>query len=409
MKKSRKKNLKKSPQNIPETKSSKNKMPIIIGIIIAGVIGSLAIFLISDSNVDSSQIMGNTERAQAIIDGCTDDVHCAVEELQSLSKQSDRDTIIRLFEDLIYLYDAQVPCHETGHHLGLWFYGYVSDVKESLEYAKQLCGGSIFHGVIQNYLMTLEFAGTAPDSVDISQICNQTPENYYSIERWQCLHGIGHGLANLYNFDILSAIKRCDEFDPGWEQISCSKGIFMQNVVKQFETNGGDFDENDKFYPCNQVAQKSMAQCLHYHATYLLLENDGRLKPTFDYCDQIIPKEIVKYCYYGVGRQVSANIDGDIQNAILFCTLGSNSEYHSYCFRGMVLTTVNQGDDPSLGFEFCSLIPSQYKADCYDALGQWILMIAPSETQQTILCLKAENQEYRDICKNASLDGIDHL
>ena len=120
MKKSRKKNLKKHPQNIPETKSSKNKMPIIIGIVIAAVIGSLAIFLISDSVDSDSQIMG-TERAQAIIDNCTDDVQCAVKQLQSISKIHDRDTIIPLFVELISLYDVQVPCHQTGHHLGMWW------------------------------------------------------------------------------------------------------------------------------------------------------------------------------------------------------------------------------------------------------------------------------------------------
>lgn len=412
MKKSRKNSPKKdSKKPEPKTKSSKNKMPIILGVIVAGIIGALvvSITMSSEPSPESPSIQNSLQKAQEIIDGCTDDVHCAVEELQALSAEHDNNVILPLFVDLITLYDSQVPCHETGHHLGLWLYGYVGDLENSLNYAQQQCGGAVFHGVIQNHMMTLNFKGEDPANVDIQSVCKETPDNTYSIDRWQCLHGLGHGLTNLYNYDVLSAVNRCNEFEPGWEQISCSKGVFMQNVVNYVETRGGDFDENDIYYPCNQVETKLMPQCYHYLTTKFLLDNDGLVRAGFDICDDVTPSEIVPYCYYGLGRQLSANLEGSIDNAVLFCTMGSNLEYHSDCFRGMALTVVNQDEDPSLGFEFCNLIPEQYGAACFDSLGQWVLMIAPTESERTTMCLKAGDGEFRDICNNASLDSIAHL
>jgi len=287
----------------------------------------------------------------------------------------------------------------------MWLYGYLQDVDESLQIAQQQCGGSVYHGVIQNYIMTQKFQGANLDDIDIHLICENKSENPYSVDHWQCLHGLGHGLAELYDYDILEAVKRCDEFEEGLEQISCSKGIFMQNVVHYFEAKQGAFDDSDKYYPCDAVDPKYSPTCYHYHVTYLGLVNELKLKQTFGDCDGIIPEEMIKYCYYGFGRQLSGNIKS-IDDALFLCEAGKITEYHKYCLTGMVLTLVNGNKNPDLGFSFCSHLPEQYKESCYDGLGKWVKMLYFDDAKRDAQCAKAENSAYAIVCSNASFDGI---
>ncbi len=360
--------------------------------------------IIKVSNEDF-QLYKNQAYPPQIIENCYDAIHCTVNAMQSIAENENEEKVVSTFKELITLYEKTLPCHETGHHLGMWLYGYLEDVDKSLQLAQQQCGGSIYHGVIQNYFLIQKFSGANVDDIDIHSICEDKFTNPYSIDHWQCLHGVGHGLSQLYEYDILKAVKRCEEFKEKIEQISCSKGVFMQNVVQYLETNGGDFDNSNKYYPCNAVGTSFVPQCYHYHVTYLALLNDKKLKKTFADCDGITPKEMIKYCYYGFGRQLSGNIKS-IDDALFLCEAGKITEYHKYCLTGMVLTLVNVNRNTDFGFSFCSNLPLEYKFDCYDGLGKWVKMLYSDNLNIDIQCQKAENFEYSQICSQASFESI---
>jgi len=344
--------------------------------------------------------------AQQIISVCEKDVQCAVNLLQELSNEKESDVILTTFKNLISQYERKYACHQFGHHLGMWLYTYMDDVDQALAQAEMVCGGSIFHGVVQNYLMTEHLANTDPSEIVFDKICSKNENHPYAIERWQCLHGLGHGLSSFYDYDVFEAVKICEQFDPGWEQISCSKGVFMQNVVYNLDTGGGTFDKDDRFYPCNNVDSKWAPQCYHYQTTYFIFQNKFSVTKSFNDCDKITPEEFVKYCYHGMGRQLEQNIRGQIDKAVEFCTEGKKSIYHADCFRGMVMTIVNGNTDPKIGFQYCSLIPEEFKVDCYDGLGRWVHMLHSTDEGRSTECLRAENSDYFDICMNASLESL---
>jgi len=376
---------------------------IVIGIVIAGMIASYFLNNTIQISEENFELYKNKSYPAQIIENCNDKMRCPVNAMQSIADNENREKVIETFEELIYLYDKTASCHETAHHLGMWIYAYLDDYDESLKIAKQQCGGAVYHGVIQNFIMIQKFNGAQVEDIDIQSLCPEN-SNPYSIERWQCLHGLGHGLIQLYEYDVLQAVSRCEEFKPGIEQISCSKGIFMQNLSHYFETETGDFDE-DRYYPCNSVPEKYSAPCYHYHVTYLESLNDGELKETFSDCDDIVPEEMVKYCYYGFGRQLSAqSIDiGELQ---LVCTIGERSEYHKYCLTGMMMTIINVNKNPDLGFFFCSNISEQYKEFCYQGLGRWVQMLHLDQTMRQAECEKAENIVYTQTCLDADFDSI---
>ena len=133
--------------------------------------------------------------------------------------------------DLISSYEkSEVYCHMQAHHLGMFLYDYIGDLHVALSYVDQRCAGALYHGVVQRFIMT-NFEKADVVDIDIKGICPKNSDNPYSLERWECLHGIGHGLTESHNSDVLSAVQHCGDLEPGWEQISCSKGVFMENVL----------------------------------------------------------------------------------------------------------------------------------------------------------------------------------
>ena len=390
----------------------KTKLLLIIIPIVAALV-ALALFSSIEKNEKSTnetlQPQNNLKidvYAQQIISVCEKDVQCAVNLLQELANEKESDVILTTFKNLISQYEREHACHRFGHHLGMWLYTYMDDVDQALAQVEMVCGGAIFHGVVQNYLITEHLANTDPSEIVFDKICPKNENHPYAIERWQCLHGLGHGLSSFYDHDVFEAVKICEQFDPGWEQISCSKGVFMQNVVYNLDTGGGTFDKDDRFYPCNKVDSKWAPQCYHYHTTYFIFQNKFSVTKSFNDCDKITPEEFVKYCYHGMGRQLEQNIRGQIDKAIEFCIEGKQSIYHADCFRGMVMTIVNGNTDPKIGFQYCSLIPEEFKVDCYDALGRWVHMLQSTDEGRSTECIIAENSDYFDICMNASLESL---
>ena len=380
----------------------KSKSVILIIFVAVFILGITSFYAFNSQEFIKTELSD----AEQIISKCENDVGCAVDSLQVLAKNGKDEKIIDTFHELVSLYDKNYPCHKITHHLGMWLYGHIGKLDEALKEAKMICGGAIYHGVIQKYLMTEHFVNTDPSEIVFDKICLENENHPYAIERWQCLHGLGHGLTSFYDNDVFEAVKICEQFDPGWEQISCSKGVFMQNVVYNLDTGGGTFDKDDRFYPCNKVDSKWAPQCYHYHPTYLLIQNKFSVTKSYDDCDRITPEEFVKYCYHGMGRQLHQNMEGKISKAMLYCTEGKQSTFHADCFRGMVMTLVNGDTNPKLGFQFCSLIPEEFKVDCYDGLGRWVLMLHSTDEGRSTECLRAENSDYFEICMNASLESL---
>jgi len=394
---------------------SGKKIAILGFVILVGLISIFSIYgMIADNKAiqvenENITIYSNQPYAPQIIEKCKEDVHCSVNSLHTLAKLEDKPKVLEIFSEIVAEYESKYPCHEIGHHLGMWLNAYLDDPQIALDLAKQQCGGSIFHGIIQNYLDIQKFHNVPINEIDIHEICSKYKDEPSFINRWQCLHGLGHGLSDIYDYDTQSAVNRCNEFEPGLEQISCSKGVFMENVVHWTETGSGDFDDNDLLYPCDVTPSKYAPTCYHYHITYMALKDKGvtvSIPEAFDLCDDISPEEMIKYCYYGMGRQMQSRTYLDWDRALYLCEQGDKKELRPYCIEGMLLTLVNVNTDPSLGFSFCKGLSNDYKQTCYDGLGKWVTILSSNNDEKQMLCSKAENRNYYDVCMNSKFDSL---
>lgn len=201
---------------------------------------------------------------------------------------------------------------------------------------------------------------------------------------------------NAYSYDVFPAVKRCDEFTENVEKRICYEGLFMENT--NFDSIPfAALDENDLHYPCNQLEEKYVGACYYYHISHILREK-GNVDAALKECDNLEKEVNKRFCYLGMGRQISPSFFNNIEGIVPVCQLGL-PEYQNFCFQG-ALIVLNEDSGFDKGFEVCKTFPESFKEDCYTLMGSWI-SIANSDVEQMVKeCSKAESIEYVETCKS---------
>jgi hypothetical protein len=232
-----------------------------------------------NASMEDDGVSGNNSSksyAEQIMAYCHDgNEHCPMMALDELNKTASRQAVLGTFSDLNLLYDkSNYSCHGINY--------------------------SNFHGIFQSYFeRELQVHDVDKNQIKIAHLCPIGQENVNWMHERDCIHGIGHGLTKLYNYNTTAAVGRCNEFIPLWAQSACSRGIFMENNDHFLETGKGDFDNDDIYSPCDRTVEKFAPQCYYYHPMHLLylLERNNltlRHNPTdaFAQCDNISKIEV---------------------------------------------------------------------------------------------------------------------
>ena len=345
------------------------------------------------------------ELAKQIFNKCKYDSHCAIEYLQKVSQSHDKETVMGAVHELIFTYSESVQlCHQNSHHIGNFVYGYFGNVKDAIESINATdCGGSIIHSIIQNHMDSqVLLYNTDPTQVDFLSICPGSTE-YLTIDRWECIHGVGHGLASIYGYNVSTAVSACQKYDD-WEQISCAKGLFMENVVRFKELHDSDFNEDNLSYPCDILDDAIAAPCYHYQPTFIDYVLDDPEK-TINYC-KTVEEKFSEYCFRGIGRLYSFLAVSDIKKIDLLCnTKYIPYEKLTYCYQGVAMVFADNRSIPE-ALTVCQSIPEEFQNDCVGEVGKWIKLVNSDSVQQ---CQTLNSEKLVQTCMNSKIQGISIL
>jgi len=358
-------------------------------VIVISSVGSIFLIFSSEQKYDLSK---------QIIDECNLDVDCGVGALLKLSKTNDEKIILDSYIELKSYYRENVSyCHQYGHHLGMFLYNYYEDYEKALSIADSACGDAIYHGIVESYLVKF----VNPDVVDITVLCQKYPRQL-DRENLECVHGIGHVLLSIHD-DVFVATDRCGDFTSIFEIDRCVSEVFMENFDKQSKLKFAGFNEDDLHYPCNSIPREFVRGCYMHQVVYIAYKNNNSVPKSFEECDSL-SHEDKKYCYQGLGVQISGNNFDDINHIMELCGFG-DIEYQPQCIIGAVMIQADH-KSTSQAFEFCKISPDYSKEACYDALGKWTKMLYGSEIEIKRQCSVAENSKYINVCLDASLDSM---
>lgn len=325
--------------------------------------------------------------------------------------------------------DVRTSGHVYAHAIGIAAGKAPGDVAAAFTQCSESFQSGCYHGVIQAWFARLDSIGPG----EANGLCQPFREN--EGQRWirfQCVHGMGHGLTMLYKHDLTAGLEGCDLLADQWDRHACYGGAFMENIVNVTiphhpasamahdrstmtpstpDPAGHDMSEmshaapavkfkavdpSNQQYPCSIMAERYLRSCYEMQTSVMLYNNGGDMAGAARDCNSA-PQAMRTVCYSSLGRDVSSRSQQNHAEAIRMCSLGTPA-YQPWCYFGVVKNFVDLNARAQDGIAFCRAIPGDAnKQLCYAAVGEQIHMLAPSVEGRRRMCAESEGR-YVDAC-----------
>jgi len=314
---------------------------------------------------------------------------------------------------------VQADGHVYTHIVGIRAWAPGRDVGKVFDSCTGLFQSGCYHGVIQAYFTS----DGSVDSTEVSWFCDLMESTRK--DRWlrfQCVHGIGHGLEMSWNWDLPRALQGCDWLPNTWDRESCYGGVFMENAVASMpnghhapkrvlaegehgehaEHGGGEItfkmrDSVDFLYPCSAVAPKYWQSCYMLQGGLIVGHFNQDYERAALGCDSA-PADVRHFCYLSMGTMASGITMQNVKRSIRLCSVGDPG-YRPWCFVGAVKNFIDVTARYSDGFEFCQAAPAgDVKRQCWVAVGEQISVLHRAAPPREEACAKAP-EEGREECR----------
>jgi len=334
--------------------------------------------------------------------------------------------------------------HDYAHVVGINAWTPEKEVGPVYDSCTGLYQSGCYHGVVQAFL---DARGT--DSATVYQLCNSIKSAVYNMWlRFQCVHGVGHGLVNNFSLNLPRALKGCDWLVDPWDAQSCYGGAFMEFIVAgrgqshhphkkespapstaaaghdghsppaapgpapgEHAAAGHDpashehetadsFPIRDKtglLYPCTVLDTKYQTACYMMQAG-IVIELVGRDFGKIAHACDDAPVSMQPACYQGVGTYVSGYVVRDPVKAIDLCSKG-DAKLQAWCYVGVVKNFIDVTANPDDGFSFCRrLTDHAYAVACFNGVGEEMSVLFPAAEEREKQCAKA-SRDYIEVCR----------
>jgi len=303
--------------------------------------------------------------------------------------------------------------HDYSHVIGINAWTPGENIGEVYLSCTELFQSGCYHGVIQAV-----FANQGTDSASIASLCRDTPGINTSWLRFQCVHGIGHGLVQTYTMNLPRALFGCDMLGNPWDAESCYGGAFMEFIVGgrgqshhahvAAATDSGSAsadtfppfkvrEPTDLLYPCSVLPQKYHRACYQMQAGLVVERTGLDFVKVALVCDTA-PRPMKKVCYQGIGTYVSGVTNREPNEAIRLCSQGS-TQYRAFCFIGLVKNFVDVTANTDDGLALCRMLgAADIATACYVAVGEEASILYMAMEKRAEVCAKVESR-YSNACR----------
>ena len=302
--------------------------------------------------------------------------------------------------------DALRETHPLVHHLGQRSFAHYGSAVEAMAHCRDVFWSGCYHGVLQAYLTSLP----SVEAHHIVSLCPATGTAAdFLFKRYNCLHGIGHGVTIQFRFDVLKSLAHCDYLTSEWDRESCYGGVFMENIVTfqnarqpqhahhhHDQTPATSFmNAEDLLYPCTALSEKYLRSCYLMQTSAVLTFLNYDFAQAFTQCERVTGDHQTT-CFRSLGRDISGFTLRDPQRVTELCGLGKGDQVRQ-CFIGAVKDFILTDASPDAGLAFCRHLDGQFKQDCYSTLAEMVVTLYSDREQRNQACRKGES-EYVDTC-----------
>lgn len=223
---------------------------------------------------------------------------------------------------------GQTDPHMLAHLIGGFFLTYTG--KKGITQCDESFTDGCFHGFVSALLQEVGLSGLAT----LAEMCVQTGKLK------SCVHGVGHGIGEVWREDLLGALAQCSVFAN--EEDTCWGGVIME-----------------KSHIGGPLANKTWSSC----------EN--------------LPQKYHHYC--AVGKAQYLDVRGETATTISeFCASAPNSWMTNSCFGEFGYVIVRRTNGTLEGVkDGCSKVPHSQKERCVEAAVDLLAIRRPQNWEKT--------------------------
>lgn len=302
--------------------------------------------------------------------------------------------------------DVEREAHPLVHHIGRQSFAHYGGPAKAMSHCRDVFWSGCYHGVLQAYLGSLAVV----ESHHIVSLCPPIGGVIdFSFKRYNCLHGLGHGVTLQFHYDVLKSLAYCDYLTSEWDRESCYGGVFMENIVtfqtaRQAQTAHAHHGQHqatsfmnaqDLLYPCSALDSKYLRSCYLMQTSAILTFLNYDFAQAFTQCERVVTEHQTT-CYRSLGRDISGYTLRDSERVTQLCELGRGDQVRQ-CFIGAVKDFILTDASPDPGLALCRKLDGRFKSDCYGTVGEMVVTLYSDRDQRDQACRKGE-AEYVDTC-----------
>ena len=291
---------------------------------------------------------------------------------------------------------AARDCHQEAHLIGR--IGYRSEGEKAFGSCTADCHSGCYHGAMETFLNR---EGTANLAASIDRICATFPTSF---GRFECLHGVGHGVLAYVDYDLPEAITECGKLSDSFSQTSCHGGMFMENILTGQGLGAGGpgvhatnwVNRTDPYFPCNKLgdAFDVQYQCYQMQTSWMLTLSGYDFKTVAQECVTVPRDDMRSVCFKSLGRDAAGHTLRNADKIVALCDyVPREADYYDQCVIGAVNVIVDFWGPGLKGqaSELCVKISDAAgKEICYQTLAGRLPGIFAKQSDRQAVCATFE-------------------
>jgi hypothetical protein len=340
------------------------------------------------------------------VDECAGEWSCLEQAFGNLAYRQGPRRALAVFEKQLETDESvRKNCHRIAHTIGSAAYErFDRSVAKTFAAGGPACASGYYHGILERAFVGVD--SKAELTRTARTLCSSGDVRRRGFLDYQCRHGLGHGLMIQTGYDLPTALRVCSELGTGWDEVSCTGGVFMENVSTRFGFRSRWLSDSDPLYPCTTVALRHRRSCFVRAATWALELNDNDFGAAARACESAGPRW-ARFCFHGFGRDAVVGATyARLPDVLARCRV--TGRYMGECLYGAARTL---GDGAGLAgarraAELCRRAPSAERDTCTKGFGLVVGLLYPTDGSRRAACAQL-TREHVDACAAAAKAEVD--
>jgi hypothetical protein len=329
---------------------------------------------------------------------CKGDSRCLEQAFGNLAyRQGPKPTMALFAREMNSNKAVESDCHRIAHMIGSASLARNhGNVAKTFAQGAATCWSGYYHGILER-----AFSGvtTAAGLGRVARgLCDDASIRRNTYLYYQCIHGLGHGLMLQTGYDMPLALNVCGRLATGWDQTSCSGGVFMENISSSYGFHSPWLRAKDLVYPCDSkvVKRQFKVYCYLMVTSRILQVNGYDWRRTARICSKV-ERAWVATCFQSFGRDASGFSRQSPTRILRLCRIAGAGTGQSQCIYGAARDMTSNYAGGREASRLCKLAPEEDRALCFDGIGTILGSLHASESGRRSACA-ALTRSYAKAC-----------